>query len=417
MDGLITVDSVYGKGSIFTAKFRQKLVNGAVIGRDIVKSLETLHYSDQKRERNSQLTRVRLPYAHILVVDDVVSNLDVAKGMLKPYGMHVDCVTSGPEAIAAIREEKVKYNAIFMDHMMPGMDGIETVNIIRNEIGTEYSKNIPIIALTANAIMGSEKMFLENGFQAFISKPIEIERLDAVIREWVQDTEIEKTMGKVNVHGYALPDIRGGNDRRIFTDRRSGIDRRSFGRVINGIEMEKGIARFSGDEESFLLALQSFAVNTPPLLEQIREIDLNNLSAYAVTIHGIKGSCLGICAGIAGNKAELLEKAVKEKNFNYVLANNIAFITIVERLIDDIKELLVEISFENPKPRKEKPDREMLQKLLAACESYDMDGVDSAIDEIERCDYDSDDGLAVWLKENVEKMNFSQITEKLSSLI
>ena len=417
MNGMITVDSEYGKGSVFTAKFRQKMINGAVIGKDIVDSLETFHYSDQKRMKNSQLERIRLPYAHILVVDDVVSNLDVAKGMLKPYGVHVDCVTSGKDAIEAIREEKVKYNAIFMDHMMPEMDGIEAAKIIREEIGTEYSKTVPIIALTANAIMGSEKMFLENGFQAFISKPIEIGHLDEVIRTWVRDTELEKTMDKVDVHGTTLPNIRGGRDRRIFTDRRSGIDRRSFGKTINGIDMEKGIARFNGDEESFLLALQSFAENTHPLLEKIREFSEDQVSDYTITIHGIKGSCLGICAGIAGNKAELLEKAAKDGNLNYVMANNNAFIATAEKLIGDIEELLEEIAFENPKPRKEKPDRDLLLKLVSACESYDMDGVDSAMDEIGSCEYNSDDGLATWLKENVEQMNFIQIVEKLSSLM
>ncbi|MCL1941828.1 MAG: ATP-binding protein, partial [Synergistaceae bacterium] len=183
MDGSITAESEYGKGSIFTVKLRQESAGDATIGPDVVRNLKNFSYSDSKRDRNFHMSRVNLSYARVLVVDDVVTNLDVAKGFMKPYGMQIDCVSSGQKAIDAVRDESVRYNAIFMDHMMPGMDGMEATRIIREEIGSEYAKTVPIIALTANAIAGNEEMFLGSGFQAFISKPIEIDRLDAVIRE------------------------------------------------------------------------------------------------------------------------------------------------------------------------------------------------------------------------------------------
>ncbi|MDR2727030.1 MAG: response regulator, partial [Deltaproteobacteria bacterium] len=147
MDGSITVESEYGRGSVFTVKLRQQFVADAVIGPEVVKSLKNFHYSDQKRHKNSRLARIRLPYARVLVVDDVPTNLDVAKGMLKPYGMQVDCVTSGQQAVDAVRAATIRYNAVFMDHMMPEMDGVEATRIIREEIGTEYARDIPIIAL------------------------------------------------------------------------------------------------------------------------------------------------------------------------------------------------------------------------------------------------------------------------------
>jgi CheY-like chemotaxis protein len=96
------------------------------------------------------------------------------------------------DAITAVRDEKVRYSAIFMDHMMPGMDGMETTRVIREELGTAYARNIPIIALTANAIAGNEDIFLSKGFQAFISKPIDIVKLDSVINRWVRDKSQEK---------------------------------------------------------------------------------------------------------------------------------------------------------------------------------------------------------------------------------
>jgi CheY-like chemotaxis protein len=118
------------------------------------------------------------------------TNLDVATGLLRKYKMQVDCVLSGREAVAKIQQEKPVYNADFMDHMMPEMDGIETTEAIRG-IGTEYAVKIPVIALTANAIQGTEEMFYAHGFQAFLSKPIDIMQLDSVIRKWIRSIREE----------------------------------------------------------------------------------------------------------------------------------------------------------------------------------------------------------------------------------
>ena len=98
--------------------------------------------------------------------------------------MQVDCIDNGLEAVRRIEHMEPKYDLIFMDHMMPGMDGIAATKAIR-EIGTHYAKSIPVIALTANAIAGNETMFLESGFQGFLSKPIELHKLDAVLHTWL----------------------------------------------------------------------------------------------------------------------------------------------------------------------------------------------------------------------------------------
>ena len=414
MNGSINVESEYGKGSIFTIRFMQKFVNDEVIGKAVADSLSNFHYTDQKRRFNSCLLRIKLPYARVLIVDDVPTNHDVARGMMKPYGMQIDCVMSGQEAINAIREEKVKYNAIFMDHMMPGMNGIEATRIIREEIGTEYAKTVPIIALTANAIVRNEEMFLNSGFQAFISKPINVDRLDAVIREWVQDKELEKTMEKVNIAGDMVPDIRSGKDRRTHSDRRAGTERQLQLRRIDGIDISKGLERFNHDEESFINVLRSYAVNTRPLIEKIKKIDKDNLADYAITVHGIKGSSKGICAEQIGTEAEALEEAAKEGNIDYVLENNRAFTDAAEKLLDHLDEILLIMVQETSKPEKDKPSGELLAKMLSACRDYDMDKVDTVMEEIEKYEYKSDDGLAAWLRENVDQTNFTQIINKLS---
>jgi CheY-like chemotaxis protein len=131
MDGNITVKSEYGKGSTFTVRFCQCAVNSDTIGKETAQNLAEFRYYVRRRSKNERLVRAYIPYASVLVVDDVPTNLDVAKGMMKPYGMNVDCASGGQAAINLIRKEEVKYSAIFMDHMMPDMDGIEATRIIR----------------------------------------------------------------------------------------------------------------------------------------------------------------------------------------------------------------------------------------------------------------------------------------------
>jgi signal transduction histidine kinase/CheY-like chemotaxis protein len=191
MDGQIIVESEYGKGTVFRARVRQGYVSDEIIAKEIIQNLCGFRYSDKKKQAKGKLKRIDLSYARVLVVDDFVTNLDVAAGMLIKYKMQVDCVLSGKEAIDRISIGDPVYAAIFMDHMMPVMDGVEATRAIR-ALGTEYAQKIPIIALTANAIAGNEQMFLENGFNAFISKPINVMTLDAVVQQWVKDSVKEK---------------------------------------------------------------------------------------------------------------------------------------------------------------------------------------------------------------------------------
>ena len=417
MDGTVTVESEYGKGSIFRISIRQKFINNTVIGMEMANSLKSFNYYEQKRQQNANLVRIRMPYARVLIVDDVETNLDVAKGLMKPYGMQIDCVTSGPEAIEAIRDETNHYNAVFMDHMMPGMDGIEAMRLIR-KIGTEYAKTIPIIALTANAIAGNEEMFLENGFQAFISKPIELTRLDAIIRQWVRDKEKEKQDfdQQVDVEGNIIPNTRSGNERRTKTNRRSGFDRRKFGRLYKDLSVNKGLQRFGGDKEVYLGVLRSYTVNTRPLLEKAKEMTRDNLADYAITLHGIKGSSFGIFADEAGKKAEALEKAAKAGDFEFISDKNPDFVEVVEKLLADLEIMLLKMDIENPKQLKEAPNKENLSKLFTACKEYDMDGAYAAISELELYEYASGGEFVAQLRRDLDEADFATIINKLAYL-
>ena len=186
MGGTLTVTSEHGKGSVFTLRLRQKVLSNEQIGPERTENLKNFIYSSDTRERNLQFTRAFLPHAKVLVVDDVAVNLKIAEGIMKPYGMQIDCVSSGKEAIDKIRHAETIYNIVFMDYMMPEMDGIETTRIIRKEINTRYAKTVPIIALTAAEMDGKEALFLNNGFNAFLEKPIDIIRLDVEINRWIR---------------------------------------------------------------------------------------------------------------------------------------------------------------------------------------------------------------------------------------
>jgi CheY-like chemotaxis protein len=389
MGGAIQVESEYGKGTTFTVRMRQKHVTDVQIGEEMAQTLMQLRYVDRKRSLNTKLVRVSLPDARVLVVDDVASNLDVARGILRPYNMRVDCVSSGQEAVDLIRAGET-YHTLFMDHMMPGMDGIETVRRIR-AIGTEYALNVPIIALTANAIVGNEKMFLSNGFQGFLSKPIDIMAMDAAVRHWV----------RVRVREWAAEQT-PEEQNRFFQNRK-----------VDGVDFEKGMKQFEGNADMYLKIIRSYLAHTPDLLAQLRNLTPETLADYAILIHGLKGSSLNICATRLGKRAERLESAAKSGDYEFVSARNKDTLEEAETLLGDLRQFLRDLGADTHKAVKAKPDPEVLEALLAASEVYDIDGVEKAMEQLEACDYDSDGHLVFWLQEQVRVMDFKGICERL----
>jgi len=181
MNASIEIESAPDEGSIFTIHLPQKFLDSDPIGRVMAENLMQLNFINEQRLRNLQINREYMPYGRVLIVDDVETNLYVARGLMASYDLSIDTAMSGYEAIEKIKN-KFTYDIIFMDHMMPKMDGIEATNIIR-EMG--YTK--PIVALTANALTGQAEMFLKNGFDEFISKPIDIRQLNMVLNKLIRD--------------------------------------------------------------------------------------------------------------------------------------------------------------------------------------------------------------------------------------
>jgi PAS domain S-box-containing protein len=187
MNGKLSVDSTPGKGTVVTVRIPQELAGSGTLGIEIAEHLKALNYAATAQKKHRKIIREPMPYGRVLVVDDMKSNLDVAVLLLSPYQLQIDIAESGAEAAAFIKGGK-EYDIIFMDHMMPDMDGMETTKQIR-ALGYKH----PIIALTANAAVGQHGNFLKNGFDGYISKPIDVRQLNDSLNKYVRDKCIKET--------------------------------------------------------------------------------------------------------------------------------------------------------------------------------------------------------------------------------
>ena len=396
MGGSIRVKSEYGSGSEFTAEFFQEAAGDESIGGEVAENLSRFRYSVQRRNRNQKLPRTDMSYATVLVVDDVLTNLDVTRGMLKPYGITVECITSGVEAIRRIREEQVRYNAIFMDHMMPGLDGIETVQIIRQEIGTEYARTVPVIALTANAIVGNDSLFLENGFQAFLSKPIDILRLDNVLNQWVRD----KTQEQNRRLPHRSPKAGAGDF------------------AVPGLNSGPVLARFEHDREAYTTVLRSFAAQLPAFIGVFRSPGASDLAAYRIAVHGLKGSGRSVGADELGDAAEQLEAAAARGDLAFIQAHNGPLIAAAEQFLAELNAFFQNAADapDPAKPETDRPDPELIAALRRACAAYDMAALKEALAGLDAFHYRSHPDLANWIRERAGKSDFEAIRERLNSI-
>jgi len=201
MGGDILVESEVGKGSVFTVRIPQKRHSAQTLAQETIENLQNLEVNQRALKNITKFTREPMPYGRVLVVDDVESNLYVAKNFLMPYKLTVHTVTSGQEAIEKVKSNEV-YDIIFMDHMMPGMDGIKATKMIR-DLG--YDR--PIIALTANTFKGVDEMFLNNGFSGFISKPVDFSLLNSYLIRYVRGNRPAETAPAAEPGDSAKPRI------------------------------------------------------------------------------------------------------------------------------------------------------------------------------------------------------------------
>jgi signal transduction histidine kinase/FixJ family two-component response regulator len=402
MDGVISVESEYGKGSTFRAQIRQGFVNDTPIGPMVVKNLCHFRYSENKRHFASNLVRADLSHARVLIVDDLRTNLEVSAGLTGKYKMQVDCVTSGQAAIERIKIGEPVYSAVFMDHMMPEMDGIEATNRIR-ALGTTYAQTIPVIALTANAVVGTEELFYENGFQAFITKPIDIMRLDSIVHQWIKNNPSNNPIGKSS-EDLKIPDISAPN---------SFQEEQILEIIIPGVNAKAGLSACDGDQKIYLSVLRSYVADTSAVLKTIRDVTEEALPSYITAVHGIKGSSATVGAEAIREAAADLEAMARRGDLSEILARNDAFLKETESLVTAIKGWLEKRTERTVKPRLPAPDRALLIRLRQCCDECDLDGAEKAMDELDNADYEKDADLVAQLREKLDAFDFFEIAEQL----
>jgi signal transduction histidine kinase/DNA-binding response OmpR family regulator len=410
MHGDISVESEYGKGSVFVVRIHQEIIDLQPIGKENAENLRNHRFMNTKLlGRNKNLIRSYMPYGKVLIVDDVETNLDVVKGLMLPYGLVIECASSGREAIEKVRELAdnpgiQKYDAIFMDHMMPEMDGIEAVRIIRDELDSEYARTVPIIALTANALSGNEAMFLSNGFNTYISKPIDIMQLNQALNTWIRNKQNGETLKRAELE----------RAEKIQTEvLASSAPQMLNGIQVEGIDLAEGKERYNNDA-AFLDIIRSYCLHTPELLDKIRNFSVEALRQYTITVHGLKGSSYGICANEIGKYAEALEMAARAGDIETIRIKNNGLIEKVEKLLGNLNGILREHEKRNDeKPRAAAPNNALLIKLLEACKRYKLNLMEEALLELEKYNYDSGAELVAWLRKQFDDLEYDSIQERL----
>jgi signal transduction histidine kinase/DNA-binding response OmpR family regulator len=345
MNGTITVESEYGKGSVFTVMVKQKAVEapdgGPTIGAEAAQRLRTFTFTGDRQIARLRITRELMPYGSVLVVDDLDTNLYVAEGMLSPYQLKIETANSGFAAIEKIENGK-KYDIVFMDHMMPKMDGIETTEKLR-AMGYQGV----IVALTANALVGNDEMFSQHGFDGFIPKPIDVRHLNTILNKFIRDKypqEAEKyRMSEAPQTAPAAPDETKAKLLQIFR-----------------LDAEKAI-----------LTLRETASSR------------SDIKLLTTTAHAMKSALANIGETEKSKEAAALEQAGLNGDRNYIAANTDNFIKTLESLIKEIGSARAAETAEDAVVAEDAAClKEQLNIIKTACAQYDDTTAYAALDRL-----------------------------------
>ena len=359
MEGDISVKSIVNIGTEFTVRIPQRRVGKDVLGKELVDNLQLFGVHSRNQIRKSQIVLEPMPYGRILIVDDVESNLFVAKGLMKPYKLNIEVVMSGFDAIDKIKGGNV-YDIIFMDHMMPKMDGVEATRIIR-----ELGYKDPIVALTANAVVGQSDIFLSSGFDGFVSKPIDMRELNAVLKKFVRDKQPPEVIEAA---------------KRIHGDESADLVEAS--RVVGNVSIDPGLAEiFIRDADRALAVLETMKDSHGIYTE-------SDLKSYIVTVHGMKSSLANIGEVDLSAVALKLEDAGRRHDHAVIATETPNFVDdlrlLVEKLVPPVDDSADESTDE---------DLEFLHEKLVlihdACIELDKKSAKDAIIELRQREWPS----------------------------
>jgi signal transduction histidine kinase/DNA-binding NarL/FixJ family response regulator/HPt (histidine-containing phosphotransfer) domain-containing protein len=387
MGGKIIVDSEYEQGSVFL------IIIPIVLGR-----------KEEVKANKGLLDGHTLiaPDAKILVVDDNEFNIRVAEGLLGLFEINAHKAVSGKESIELV--QKNDYDIVFMDHMMPEMDGVEAAGIIR-KMGDKY-KRLPIIALTANAVQGAKEMFLTNGFDGFISKPVDIQEMYKILKEWLPAEKIE-LRNEITIE-------RKEEDEETTSGFLSELYK------IDEINAEIGIRRVSGMENMYRETVELFNRKIVPECDDMNsKIKQGDISGFSISIHAMKSALSTIGAMSLSEAALRMETASKENDFEFCVEMFPVFRDKLLKLHEDLSAIFPDNA--ETKSRRKSGDaaclKEKIGEALAAASDFDSDAGLNVIDDLLTYDFgERNNALLENAAAAFKDFNFDAAAELLNKL-
>ena len=363
MYGQIDVKSAFGEGTAVTVRLPQKTdgmgIRG-VIGKQTAEDLKHFKHNSSLQLNKTKITHEYMPYGRILIVDDVETNLYVAQGLMAPYGLKIDLASSGYEAIDKIKEGII-YDIVFMDHMMPKMDGMEAVRIIR-DMGYDSA----IIALTANVLIGQEKMFMENGFDGFISKPIDSRELNQILNDFIRNKKPSEVVQAARAAQQSAASSRQQNVQPVSP-------------IIPNLNVKKLKQFFIEDAKNAVTVLEY-------LLKNITSLDKEELELYIITVHGIKSALANIGEKELSGFALKLENAGNEKLYDVMKEGTPVLINILKSFINtNLSEILKNNDVNNEENEYDFSYLYVkLNEFKDACAKFDKQNVNAVLNDLKQ---------------------------------
>ncbi len=340
MGGEISVDSVYNEGSTFKVRIPQKIKRREPLG-----NFEEL----QKQlllEKQEQTVSFTAPQAKALVVDDVKMNLLVAKGFLKETQMQVDTSLSGQEALKMIEEKK--YDIIFLDHMMPVMDGIEVFRAIKAMPSDSLNANTPIVILTANAVLGEKEEYLRVGFDDYLSKPLQEQELIRVLKKFLAEQNaapkapvenIAEDIAKSTVATQPVIEPAAIEEPVAKTEELAEPPQKISLEEVPGIDTKVGMSYAMNDKDLYRELVEEYLNgNKHQVLQDAYESA--NWTDYMINVHALKSTSLSIGAKELSEHAKAMEQACKDNNPAFVHANHESLMNEYETLLGWLKKVM-----------------------------------------------------------------------------
>ena len=313
MGGSVEVTSEYGRGSTFSVRLPQKVVDSTPIGEF---EMEAVAETDTQ---GAYSEKFHAPEARILVVDDNNMNLMVVKGLLKKTKVQIVTCSNGRECLE--RMQKEHFHIILLDHMMPGMDGMEVIKRTRT-LENNMCTSTPIIALTANALKGMKEMYLEAGFTDYLSKPVDGEKLEQMVRKYLPEELVHTPEEEVQA-------CSGTSTSNPIVETATEENDTPL------IDQNTAMVYCGNDEELYREILDCYCLEKEENQEKMKKcLEDNNLADYRILIHALKSTSLNIGCKSLYNMALELEKACKNNDLDYVKENHAACMELYDRVVE-----------------------------------------------------------------------------------